>query len=115
VTQICTSRIEAIDRHAESSYSIPVQAPYRLDLTINVLRRLSTNLVDVLRPDGAYVRSLGEGTEVAAVRVYQRTPPRYPTIWEACVNAINRRMLKYFGRNSEVAFTYRLLRRDVLS
>jgi DNA-3-methyladenine glycosylase II len=129
---------------AESSYSISVRAPYRLDLTVNVLRRLSTNLVDVLSPDGAYIRWLGDASDFALVRVSQPNPealtivieadrrehprllklvrrmlgvevdltpfyrsaskfqwlhplvsrmrgvrpPRYPTVWEACVNAI---------------------------
>ncbi|HSE65752.1 MAG TPA: hypothetical protein VLB12_02120 [Gemmatimonadales bacterium] len=123
---------------------IPVRAPYRLDLTVHVLRRLSTNLVDVLSPDGAYVRRLGDASDFALVRVSQPNPdtltiviegdrrehprlvklvrrmlgvevdltpfyrsaskvqwlhplvsrmrgvrpPRYPTLWEACVNAI---------------------------
>jgi DNA-3-methyladenine glycosylase II len=144
VTQIRTSKIEATDQPAESSYSIPVRAPYRLDLTVNVLRRLSTNLVDVLSPDGAYVRLLEGTPELAVVRVRQPNPgtltvelegdrrdhprvlqlvrrmlgvevdltpfyrsaskvqwlhplvsrmrgvrpPRYPSVWEACVNAI---------------------------
>jgi DNA-3-methyladenine glycosylase II len=121
-----------------------VRTPYRLDLTVNVLRRLSTNLVDVLSPDGAYVRWLGDASDFALVRVSQPSletltigieggrrehswllqlvrrmlgvevdltpfyrsaskvpwlhplvsrmrgvrPPRYPTVWEACVNAI---------------------------
>jgi DNA-3-methyladenine glycosylase II len=144
VTHIRTSKIEATDKPAESSYSIAVRAPFRLDLTVNVLRRLSTNLVDVLSPDGAYIRLLEGTPELAVVRVRQANlgtltvelegdrrnhprllalvrrilgvevdltrfyrsasdiqwlhplvwrmrgvrPPRYPTIWEACVNAI---------------------------
>jgi DNA-3-methyladenine glycosylase II len=129
---------------AESSHSIPVQPPYRLDLTVSVLRRLSTNLVDVLTPDGEYVRVLAGAAAPAVVRAHQPRPdelairivgdlrehprllalvgrmlgagadltrfyrsassipwleplvlrmrgvrpPRYPTLWEACVNAI---------------------------
>ena len=144
MTQISTSKIEATDQPAESSYSIPVRTPYRLDLTVNVLRRLSTNLVDVLSPDGSYVRLLEATSELVVVRVRQPNPgtltvelegdrrdhprllvlvrrmlgveadltrfyrsasdiqwlhplvlrmrgvrpPRYPTMWEACVNAI---------------------------
>jgi DNA-3-methyladenine glycosylase II len=144
VPQIRSSKIEATDQPAENSYSLPVRGPYRLDLTVNALRRLSTNLVDVLRPDGAYVRLLEGTPELAVVRVRQPSPgtltvelegdrrdhprllalvrrmlgvevdltrfyrpasdiqwlhplvsrmrgvrpPRYPTIWEACVNAI---------------------------
>ena len=123
---------------------MPVTAPYRLDLTVSVLRRLSTNLVDVLTPQGQYVRAMGGWSEPVIVRVTQAhpagltvtlegaerarrwafplvrrmlgvdrdlahfdraaaaipwlkplaarmrgvRPPRYPTLWEACVNAI---------------------------
>jgi DNA-3-methyladenine glycosylase II len=144
VTQTRTDKVRPTHKPAESSYSISVQPPYRLDLTVNVLRRLSTNLVDVLSPDGAYVRWLGDASDCALVRVSQPSPealtigieadrrehprllqlvrrmlgmevdltpfyrsaskvqwlhplvsrmrgvrpPRYPTIWEACVNAI---------------------------
>jgi DNA-3-methyladenine glycosylase II len=144
VTQTRTGKARPKDKPAESSYSISVRAPYRLDLTVNVLRRLSTNLVDVLSPDGAYVRWLGDASDFALVRVSQPSPetltiviegdrrehprllklvrrmlgvevdltpfyrsaskvqwlhplvsrmrgvrpPRYPTVWEACVNAI---------------------------
>lgn len=118
--------------------------PYRLDLTVNVLRRLPTNLVDVLTADGTYLRVMGDPAAPVVVRVRQSTPgsltirleatareqprllalvqrmlgvdrdltrfydsaasigwlrplalrmrgvkpPRYPTLWEACVNAI---------------------------
>jgi len=131
-------------RHRASSYSIPVRPPYRLDLTVNALRRLATNQVDVLTPDGEYLRVLGDmaesvvvrarqpnpvtltigiesdrrehprllalvrrmlGVEVDLTRFYRSAsdiqwlhplvlrmlgvkPPRYPTLWEACVNAI---------------------------
>jgi DNA-3-methyladenine glycosylase II len=129
---------------SRSRHEVPVTAPYRLDLTVSVLRRLSTNLVDVLTPHGQYVRILGgastpviarvaqvrpealtvtlEGDERAhgralalvrrmlgvdrdlahferaaaaipwlnplAARMRGVRPPRYPTLWEACVNAI---------------------------
>jgi DNA-3-methyladenine glycosylase II len=121
---------------------VPVRAPYRLDLTANVLRRLSTNVVD--RFDGTtYRRLIGDARKPALLSVTQTglaelaveidapgatydavvlverllgidvdlepfyrasagvdwlaplvagargvKPPRYPTIWEACVNAI---------------------------
>jgi DNA-3-methyladenine glycosylase II len=123
---------------------IPVVAPFRLDLTVAVLRRLSTNIVDRLDARGRYVRALDgfsapsfvavtqpspgsidvvldappgeEERALALVRrmlgvdrdlrgFYAKTrevpwldplarrmrgvkPPRYPTLWEACVNAI---------------------------
>jgi DNA-3-methyladenine glycosylase II len=127
-------------------YEIDVAGRYRLDLTVSALRRLSTNIVDVLTFEGEYVRvfdgfrkpviacvaqtkpatlvvalqgcsDLGEKTRALAlvrrtlgvertlshfyraaedipwlwplaVRMRGVKPPRYPTLWEACVNAI---------------------------
>jgi DNA-3-methyladenine glycosylase II len=125
-------------------YELPAIAPYRLDLTVSALRRLSTNLVDVLTPEGQYGRALagahgpviarvtqerpdalavtiegaaGEHTRALALvrrllgvdrelihfdrgaahiewlrpladRMRGVRPPRYPTLWEAFVNAI---------------------------
>lgn len=126
-------------------HKIPVVMPYRLDLTVNVLRRLSTNAVDLLTPEGQYVRAFSGFPEHVIVRVTQIRhegslsvsietdtskdagvlglvrqmlgvdrnlkdfdrsaalipwlapvaqrmrgvkPPRYPTLWEACANAI---------------------------
>jgi DNA-3-methyladenine glycosylase II len=127
-----------------SRHEIDVTPPFRLDLTVNVLRRLSTNVVDVLTPAGEYLRVLGTARSNVLVRVAQmdagrlsvalegspsthsavlervrRTlgvdrdlspfyraaadipwlrplarrmrgvkPPRYPSLWEACVNAV---------------------------
>jgi DNA-3-methyladenine glycosylase II len=119
--------------------------PYRLDLTVSVLRRLSTNLVDRFTPEGHYVRALSGFPSPVIVRATQLPdedclvitiesdaeldsavlalvcrmlgaardltdfnisashiswlaplvtrmsgvkPPRYPTLWEACANAI---------------------------
>ena len=129
---------------AVARYEVPVAEPYRLDLTVSVLRRLSTNLVDVLTPQGVYLRALGDALAPMLVRVSSQQrgrlfvtlegerrghlraletvrrmlgtdrtlrefdrgaaripwlrplalrmrgvkPPRYPTLWEACVNAI---------------------------
>lgn len=129
---------------SRAEYECPVATPYRLDLTVSALRRLSSNLVDVLTPQGAYIRALGELRTVVVARVTQPLPdtltislggdkrehpralaivrrvlgveqslahfdraaahipwlkslakrmrgvkpPRYPTLWEACVNAV---------------------------
>jgi DNA-3-methyladenine glycosylase II len=123
---------------------LSVRAPFRLDLTVAVLRRFSTNVVDVATDDGAYRRALCGSVTPAIVTVRQRgpaelvvrvdsapgdaerafalvrrmlgtdrdlarfergatavpwlrdlarrmrgvKPPRYATLWEACVNAI---------------------------
>lgn len=129
--------------------------PYRLDLTVSVLRRLPTNLVDVLTPDGRYRRALGgprpvvisarqlrsdhlavtiEGDaseELRALETVRRIlgtdrdlsrftraagaipwlrpweeqmrgvkPPRYPTLWEACANAIVFQQVSLFAASA---------------
>lgn len=127
-----------------SRHTCAVAHPYRLDLTVSVLRRLSTNVIDVFTVDGVYIRSLGTARGPVVARVAQEhpqaitvtldgdprehsraltlvrrilgvdrelahfdraaaqiawlaplaarmrgvKPPRYPTLWEACVNAI---------------------------
>ena len=124
---------------------IPVVGPFRLDLTVSALRRLPTNIVDLLTPEGDYLRALSGPPQPLIVRVSQTPdngslsitidghgadepqtlrllqkilgtekdisdfdkrsahipwlaplvrrmrgvkPPCYPTLWEACVNAI---------------------------
>jgi DNA-3-methyladenine glycosylase II len=57
-----------------SRHKIKVATPYRLDLTVSVLRRLSTNVVDVLTPDGQYVRSMGDPNRPVVIRVKQQCP-----------------------------------------
>ncbi len=126
-------------------YRISLKLPYRLDLTVSVLRRLSTNVVDRFTPDGCYVRVLSGFPSPVIVRARQLPnedclsitiesdgeqdssvlalvcqmlgvdrdltdfdlsashipwltplvarmrgvkPPRYPTLWETCANAI---------------------------
>lgn len=49
---------------------VPVRDPFRLDLTVDALRRLATNVVDVVDPNGTYYRAVrdGESTALLAVR-----------------------------------------------
>jgi DNA-3-methyladenine glycosylase II len=49
---------------------LPVRAPFRLDLTTEALRRLASNVVDVVGEDGTYYRALADdaGTSLVAVR-----------------------------------------------
>jgi hypothetical protein len=56
-----------------TTYAVNVEAPYRLDLTVAVLRRFSTNIVDVTAHDGAYVRAILGGLAPAIVAVRQRS------------------------------------------
>ena len=80
-------------------YELSVVVPYRLDLTVSALRRLSTNVVDVLTPDGQYVRALGGAHGPMIVRVTQVRPDALAVAIEgdasehARVLALVRRML----------------------
>ena len=140
------ARFAALPVVSKDQYETGVVTPYRLDLTVSALRRLSTNTVDVLTGEGEYLRALDgfcnpvlvrvaqvrpttlavtlegcDGPEEClqaraivrrilgverelsqfyraakgipwlwplAVRMRGLKPPRYPTLWEACVNAI---------------------------
>lgn len=54
-----------------SVHDVRVATPYRLDLTVSVLRRLSTNVVDVLTPAGHYMRALAGASGPVIVHVAQ--------------------------------------------
>ena len=127
-----------------SWHTVSVRKPYRLDLTATVLRRSSTNRVDVLTPQGEYIRWFAGTTQPEVARVRQTSaesldvaieaprgehrrllelvtrslgveadiasfhdaahriawlspladrmqgvrPPRYASLWEACLNAV---------------------------
>jgi DNA-3-methyladenine glycosylase II len=143
---------------SETRFEIGVATPYRLDLTVSALRRLPTNVVDVLTREGEYVRVLDGFRRSVIVRVSQTQPdrlmvvldgcdgsdehtralalirrilgvervlshfyraaedirwlwplavrmrgikpPRYPTLWEACVNAIVFQQMSLFAASS---------------
>jgi DNA-3-methyladenine glycosylase II len=57
-----------------SHHAVTAAAPFRLDLTVNALRRLSVNIVDVLTPGGEYLRALRGGPDPLVVRVVQSSP-----------------------------------------
>lgn len=52
---------------------IPVRAPYRLDLTVDALRRLAANVVDI-ESEGLYRRALADDAGVNMVEVRQTSP-----------------------------------------
>ena len=56
-------------RRFGSARRLPVRAPFRLDLTVDALRRLESNVVDVVS-DGTYYRALSDerGTALLAIR-----------------------------------------------
>lgn len=51
-------------------------APYRLDLTAQALRRVSSNIVDVFTPDGTYLRALRGEHCVNIIEVQQEADGR---------------------------------------
>ena len=53
---------------------IPVVQPYRLDLTVDALRRLASNVVDVADEDGTYYRAFADAHGSALVAVSQPDP-----------------------------------------
>lgn len=53
---------------------LPVLAPFRLDLTASALRRLPTNLVDVITADGRYLHAVPGSHRPAIVHVRQSAP-----------------------------------------
>ncbi|MBV8197571.1 MAG: DNA-3-methyladenine glycosylase 2 family protein [Candidatus Eremiobacteraeota bacterium] len=48
-------------RRFGSPVVLPVRAPFRLDLTVQALRRIGSNVVDVAGEDGTYYRALADG------------------------------------------------------
>jgi DNA-3-methyladenine glycosylase II len=59
-------------RMPRAQHEICVRGPYRLDLTVNVLRRLPANLVDVLTDQGDYFRAFATDQGPFVVSVQQR-------------------------------------------
>ncbi len=51
---------------------LPVREPFRLDLTVDALRRLASNAVDVVGADGTYYRALRDRDGAALLAVRQR-------------------------------------------
>ncbi len=59
---------------SRSRHELSVVTPYRLDLTVSALRRLSMNVVDVLTPEGLYVRALPGAHGSVIVHAEQTRP-----------------------------------------
>ncbi len=102
-------------------HDIPVAAPYRLDLTVSVLRRLSTNLVDIYTADGRYLRALPGPTGPVVVCVWQDGPASLSVAFsgvESGLLAIVRRVLgvdrdvaEFTGRAQRIAWLSPLVTR----
>ncbi len=51
--------------------ALPVRIPYRLDLTVEALRRVRDNVVDVMTSDGRYMRAFSDANGINVVEVRQ--------------------------------------------
>lgn len=58
-------------RLVRSRHTIPVIPPFRLDLTVSALRRLPTNVIDVLTSDGRYLHAVPGSRPPSIVHVRQ--------------------------------------------
>jgi DNA-3-methyladenine glycosylase II len=94
---------------------LSVRTPFRLDLTVDALRRLASNVVDVVGPDGTFYRALQDahGTEIVAVRphgvdaVEMRATGRRPERWTAGVarmlgTAVD--LTRWYARSRQIAW-----------
>lgn len=54
------------------AHPLPVRTPFRLDLTVDALRRLASNAVDVVAADGTYYRALRDAAGVSLLAVRPR-------------------------------------------
>lgn len=79
------------------TYNIPVDQPFRLDLTVSALRRLPSNAVDVLTARGEYLRAFDSAVQPTVACVMQRAPghlevtvdgPHEPTVVVASLRRI---------------------------
>lgn len=67
--QYCTYAASTVLRF-NAAAELPVRAPFRCDLTVDALRRLAANVVDVVAPDGAYYRVLRFDGGLLPLRVH---------------------------------------------
>lgn len=59
-------------RRFGTALRLPVREPFRLDLTVDALRRLASNAVDVVGADGTYYRALRDERGEALLAIRQR-------------------------------------------
>jgi DNA-3-methyladenine glycosylase II len=101
---------------SKAQYEIDVTKPYRLDLTVSVLRRLSTNIVDVITPEGEYVRALDGFRKPVLVRVAQTRPATLTVNLEGCVGSVEHAraltiVRRILGVERKLSYFYRAAKR----
>lgn len=68
------SAVGAPAAFVRSQHELPVVAPFRLDLTVTALRRVPTNVVDVLTDHGEYLHAFAGAHGPLIARVAQHRP-----------------------------------------
>jgi DNA-3-methyladenine glycosylase II len=93
------STTTGVGEHQCRSYQVAVAEPFRLDLTVNALRRLPSNLVDVFADNRDYYRAFDGATGPVMAMVTQLSPRSLkfavagPAADHASTLALVRRML----------------------
>jgi DNA-3-methyladenine glycosylase II len=94
---------------------LPVASPFRLDLTVDALRRLASNVVDVVGEDGTYYRGLRDraGSELLAIRPHDtgaievRATGRDAERWSAVVERLlggQANLAQWYARSRRIAW-----------
>jgi DNA-3-methyladenine glycosylase II len=103
--------------------TLPVRQPFRLDLTVDALRRLASNVVDVVGTDGTYYRALGDATstELVAIRAAEsgraievRTTGSRPERWYPAVSRVlgtAADLSEWYARSRRIAWLRPIARR----
>ena len=107
------TRSAALPVVSKARYEIDVVTPYRLDLTVSALRRLSTNTVDVLTLEGEYLRALDGFRKPVLVRVVQADPTTLTVTLEGCESSVERiracaAVRRILGVERELSHFYRV-------
>ena len=83
---------------------LPVVPPYRLDLTVTVLRRTPRNLVDILTADGRYLRAMTGDVSPLSPLVLQVVQPRLEGPLEATLHVPGSEPLAYEEERAHLVF-----------
>jgi DNA-3-methyladenine glycosylase II len=94
---------------------VPVRDPFRLDLTVDALRRLASNVVDVVDENGTYYRAVSDhaSTALLAIRAADRSSVEFratgrdPERWAPVVERLlgtAADLTQWYRRSSRIAW-----------
>lgn len=92
---------------------VPVRTPYRLDFTVEALRRLHGNIVDVVTENGEYLRALSDARGVNVASVRQAEPSSIDVrIFGDCAQRWIPSVTAMLGTQVDLSAFYRRSRRE---